>query len=527
MDESLALFAFAGAVALGVAAFARQRGWGMAMPLIIAGAIVGPLPFGPSAPPEPEVVLVVILAPLVFGESLGSSYLDLRRVSKPVLALAVGLVVVTTVVVGFVGSQFLGMSFAMALALGAVLAPTDAVAVSAVARRAGLPRRLVSILEGESLVNDGTGLTALKVALAIAAAGSVTVGRGLVIFVVAVVAGCAVGAAGGFLVAWILRRSRDLVAANALVLIVPFVLYVVAEKLQGSGILAVVVGGLVIAHTQNSDPGHTGRVQSVIVWRHITFALQALAFFLVGLELPDVIARVSASQSGTLVATVAVVLVVIIATRAAFVYAMALTQRGLRDPDGRRRLLSGAAILAWAGARGPVSGLAAFSIPVAFANGEQVPYRDLVLATTFCIIVITLLLSMTLGPLARVLRVQPDDDVEAITRVEVRLARAALERLDDIEAEAADAGDPIPPDMSDRLREAAERRLESARVHHDDAGSEEPDAQRVIAVARAMVRAEQEELIRLRDEEGLPDAIARPMLRQLDVRDQALRAEQR
>jgi CPA1 family monovalent cation:H+ antiporter len=527
VSDTFVLFAFAATMALGVAVVARQRGWGMAMPLIIAGAIIGPLPFGPSAPPEPEIVLVAVLAPLVFGESLGSSYLDLRRVSRPVLALAIGLVVVTTVVVGFVASQFLGISWAMALALGAVLAPTDAVAVSTVARRAGLPRRLVSILEGESLVNDGTGLTALKVALVIAAAGSVELGEGLLIFAIAVVVGVAVGAAGGLLCSWLLRRSRDVVAANALILVIPFLLYIAAEEFEGSGILAVVVAGLVIAHSQNADPGHTGRVQSVIVWRHITFVLQALAFFLVGLELPEVVVRAGAEQAGTLIVTVAVVLVVIIATRLVFVYGMVLAQSARGDVSGRRQLLRSGAILGWAGARGPVSGLGAFSIPVAFASGEAVPYRDVILATTFCIIVITLLLSMTLAPLARALGVRSDDDAETMRRVDAQLARAALDRLGDIETEAVAAGAPLPAEVGERLREDVERRLESATVPVDTVGTQELRLQQLISTARAMVRAEQEELIRLRDEEGLPDAIARPLLRQLDMRDQALRTEQR
>ena len=273
MDESLLTLAVGATIAVGVAVLMRRIGWGIAIPLIAVGAVVGEIPIGPTAPPDPGFVLVVILAPLVFGEALGSSYLDLRRVSRPVLALAIGLVIATTVVIGSVAFLLVAMPLAMALALGAVLAPTDAVAVSTVARRAGLPRRLVSILEGESLVNDGTGLTALKVALVAAAAGSVTLLEVTGFFIVAVTVGVVVGAIGGWLFALVLRRSNDLVPANALVLVAPFLLYAVAEEFEGSGILAVVVAGLVIAHVQNSDPGHTGRVQSVTVWRHITFLL--------------------------------------------------------------------------------------------------------------------------------------------------------------------------------------------------------------------------------------------------------------
>jgi hypothetical protein len=264
MNETYVTLAGSAALAVGIAAFVRQRGWSIALPLIGAGVVVGAVPWGLTAPPDPEVVLVAILAPLVFGEALGSSYIDLRKVSRPVLALAIGLVIASTLVVGALAVTVVAMPLAMAFALGAVLSPTDAVAVSTVARRAGLPRRLVSILEGESLVNDGTGLTALKVALVAAAAGSVTLIEVTGMFVVAVVAGVVVGGIGGWLLAWMLRRSKDLVASNALILVAPFLLYVLAEQVDGSGILAVVVAALVIAHSQNSDPGHSGRVQSVI-----------------------------------------------------------------------------------------------------------------------------------------------------------------------------------------------------------------------------------------------------------------------
>lgn len=527
MNETFVTLAAAATLAVGIAAFVRQRGWGMAIPLIVAGAIVGAVPVGPQAPPDPEVILIVILAPLVFGEALGSSYLDLRKVSRPVLALAIGLVFATTVVVGAAAALLVAMPVAMAMALGAVLAPTDAVAVSAVARRAGLPRRMVSILEGESLVNDGTGLTALKVALMAAAAGSVTLLQVTGEFVVAVVSGVAVGALGGWALSWVLRRSRDLVASNALVLVAPFLLYVVAEEVNGSGILAIVVAALVIAHSQNADPGHRGRLQSATVWRHITFVLQAIAFFLVGMEIPAVLGRLDATGVRDVAILVPAVVVTLIVTRAVFVFGMVgvANARNTAAGGGGRHLMRSAAIVSWAGARGPVSGLAAFSIPIAFASGELVPYRDVLLATTFCIIVITLLLSLTIAPLARLLRVESDDDRDTLRKVDVTLARAALDRLTDIEAEAIAAGDPIPAEVSDRLRGDAEMRLEASAHPEDITRTQAIEAKRMLSISRSMVRAEQEELIRMRDEEGLADAIARPILQRLDLRDQALRTK--
>jgi Na+/H+ antiporter len=525
MNPNFVMLAGSAAIAVGIAAFARQRGWGMALPLVIAGIIVGAAPIGPTAPPDPEVILVVILAPLVFGEALSSSYLDLRRVSRPVLALAIGLVIASTLVVGFATVKVVAMPLAMAFALGAVLSPTDAVAVAAVARRASLPRRLVSILEGESLVNDGTGLTALKVALLAAAAGTVTMVDVAGYFVLAVVAGVAVGGAGGWLLSRILMRSRDLVASNALVLVAPFVIYVVAEELKGSGILAIVVAALVIAHSQNSDPGHTGRVQSTIVWRHITFVLQALAFFLVGLELIDVIVALDDASTRTLVVLVVVVVLTLIGTRTLFVFGMVGFAPQARWSGSRAQLLRGAAIVSWAGARGPVSGLAAFSIPLAFSNGSAVPYRELILATTFCVVVVTLLLSLTLAPLARALRIRADDDDAVLRRVDALLARAALERLNDVETEADEAGHPLAREVSAQLRAEVERRLVLPADTSDGSSTQELETEQMLGTARAMARAEQEELIRMRDEEGLPDAIARPLLRQLDLRVQALRTK--
>ena len=285
-----------------------------------------------------------------------------------------------------------------------------------------------------------------------------------------------------------------------------------------------VVAGLVIAHAQHSDPGHTGRVQSAIVWRHITFVLQAIAFFLVGLEIPEVLRRLDADGRADVALLVPVVIVALILTRVVFVLGMVgASTRDAVTLASVRALLRSSFVVAWAGARGPVSGLAAFSIPIAFAPGELVPFRDVILATAFCIIVITLLLSLTLGPLARAIGVPKDDDTELMAKIDAKLARAAVERLNDLEAEADAAGAPLPGDVSERLRSDAEQRIRESVAPESVTQTQQLHFDQLITTARAMIRAEQEELIRLRDEEGLPDSIARPMLRALDTRDQALR----
>lgn len=519
--ESLAWLATAALLAIGVAAFARQLGWGMALPVLLTGALVDFLPWGINAPLNPEVALVVILAPLIFGEALGSSYMDLRKVSRPILALAVGLVVVTTVAIGGIVVAIAAIPLAMAFALGAILAPTDAVAVSTVARRANLPRRLVSILEGESLVNDGTGLTALRVAVVAAVVGSISVLEVGVVFAQSVIGGIVIGVIGGYALTQLARRFADVTAANAFVLIAPFVLYVVAEWFEGSGILAVVIAGLWYAQSQISNPGHRGRMQGTTVWRQLTFILQAIAFFVVGMEFSATLRILTTSELGLVALLVAACIVTLIIVRFVFVFLMLAVQK-MRGDVVDARQVRGSIIISWASARGPVSGMAAFSLPLVMLDGSPLPDRNIILGTTFGVIFVTLLISFTLAPLAKALKIPSDDDELTVRRVQSVLAYAALQSLTEIEEEAKEAEQPLPPELVVHLRNEVQ-----ARIDHlvEDGTSEQPsEAPLVVArrVTRRMIQAEKEALIGLRDDEGLPDAVVRPLLAQLDLREQAL-----
>ncbi len=526
MSSAFTTLAICGVTAVVIAAFLRQLGWSMSLPLIGAGLLLGLAPFGPNEVPDPEIILVAVLAPLVFGEALGSSYLDLRKVARPVLVLAIGLVIFSTLAVGAITYWVAALPVAVAMALGAVLAPTDAVSVSNTAKRASLPKRLVSILEGESLVNDGTGLTALKVATVAAVAGSITMTDVAIDFSLAVVVGVGVGLFSGWVMGRLLRHSQDLVPANSLVIVAPFLIYIGAEAAQGSGILAIVVAGLFVAHRQNSEPGAAGRVQSAVVWRHLTFILQALAFFLIGLQIPEVIGRLSGSELETaLLLTLAVVLTLIIA-RTVFVFGMVGVTRLTKSPIAQHATFGReAAIMAWSGARGPISGLAAFSIPLVTLAGDPFPYRDLILAVSFMVIVITLILAETLGPLARMLKIPVDDDTDEIIRVQGSLAKAALIRLDTALEELAQEGTPLNAEAAETLRRDREIRLLRANTIAENSTAPmtaELEIAQMLNVAISMVHAEQEELIRMRDSDGLPDSIARPLLRELDSREQSL-----
>lgn len=500
-------------VAMALAMALRSRGIGIALPLLGFGLVFGLLPWGPSAPAEPELIQALVLAPLVFGEALGSSYVDIKSVRKQVLWLAVGLVLVSTLLIGgLTASLVAGIPLAMAIALGAILAPTDAVAVAAAARRANLPRRLVTILEGESLLNDGTGLTALRVAVVAAVAGSMTwQGAGLIL-VESVVVGVAVGAGAGALLVLVLRHTTDTVAFGGLLLVTPLPVYLLAETLDGSAILAIVVTALIVSHVSHADPSYRGRLQVATVWRQITLVLQAIAFLLLGLELPTVLRSLPADQARLLWTVVPAVVLGLIVVRMAMVWlAVGVSQLIGGSPEGRWR---GATLVGWAGARGPVSALAAFSLPFLTDAGDALPYREFVIAVSFCAIAATLALSTTISPMARWLKLEQDDPTQTEFRVRAAISRAGLTALD----AAADRADrdnrPIPPEVLHSLRAGAEQRVEAA--ESNQAGTQGVTAAKGLIVA--MLEAEQQELQRLRLEEGLPDAIARPMMIELDRR---------
>lgn len=500
-----------------VAGVCRVRGWSGALPLLFSGIIVALLPVGPTAPRSAEFVLIVILAPLVFGEALGSSIIDMRRVGRPVLVLATLLVLFGAFCVGVVAQRLVpDFSWPVAFALGAILGPTDAVAVSTTAKRAGLPRRMVNILEGESMVNDGTALTLLRVFSVMAAAGSVSAGDAALILAASVLGGGLVGAAGGLLLVWTMRGSRDPLVTNSLILVGPFPIYALAEEVGGSGILAVVVAGLIVAHGAANQASYAGRLQATAVWRVITFVLQSVAFFMVGLELPRALRALEPDEVPVLWIAVPVVLVTLVASRFVFVYVMT-------HMPGRANFGRSWVVAAWAGTRGPISALAALTMPEVTTSGEPIPGRDLLVSITFLVVVASLLLAPTIAGVAKRLGLRADDDRAIMRRARLATSRAALDRLEAIEetAERRELG--VSEEVFAQLRAEAEARMERASARAQAGDETAPlhlKAMREIALE--MIHAEQEELMRMRDEGDLPDSLMRELQMEADQRARAL-----
>jgi len=511
-----------------VAMAARRFGVGTAIPLVVAGVLVGLFPDGPVLALHPETVLVVILAPLVFGEALGLGYVDFKAAQRPILILAIGLVVVGAFAIGWVASLIIpGIPFAAAVAFGAILGPTDAVSVSATAKRAGLSHRLVTILEGESLVNDGAALTFLRVAVLATSLGSVTAGQVGVILTEAVVFGVVVGLVGGFLLVLVIRKSKDLLAVNGLILIAPFPLYLGAEWIEGSGILAVVVAAIVVAHQHTKHGGFRSRLHFDTIWSQITYVLQAAAFVFIGLEIPNTLRLLPHEQLIWVLVLIPTIWLTMVVVRFAFLFIYALVIRLLPATGklSRREWL----VAAWAGARGPISGLAAFSLPLTLDDGEAFPFRNLLIAATLCVVFLTLLLGPTLAPLARALRVTGDADQRARAELEAALARVSLDALEEMvsesdwdrTAEAERAVDILTQSALRRIDRAMEA-LEPGAVSEVDEAHPHTVKESGDALRRRMLQAEEAEVLRMRDEGGLTDSLTQEVLGDIDLRRRAL-----
>lgn len=513
--------------AICVGALCRWRGISAPLPLIATGLIVEYfLPDLAQSLPQPEVILTFLLAPLVFAAGLGSSAVDLRRVRRSVLLLAVGLVVITTAIVGVTAwAIFTTLTLASACCLGAILAPTDAVAAQSVASRTGLPRRVLLIIEGESLANDGTALTLLRVAIVAGAAGAVTVLQGTGILLAAVVGGIAVGVVGGFLVSLLMRLVREAVVANSILLITPFLLYEISEHIGGSGLLTVVIAGVWIAHSTWTRGSYRIRMQAESIWSQITFLLETVAFVLVGAEFFATYDRVQGSSVPRFLILAVGLTVLIMIVRGLFMFGWFVIGQKVAPIlfGDRRRTAKEFVAIALLGVRGPVSVLAAFSVPVLTDDGAPFPNRDLILVATFGVVVVSLLFSLFAAPLIRRLKLEQPTEAEALDRARLAVAKAALKRLDEIVVEADLDGRSLDEGVVKDLRTLTATRIASMNIADEESAEATDGVQQRVELRRELLAAERDEVDRLR-RNNTPGDVIRQLTRELDMREQMLRS---
>ena len=279
------------------AGLARRFGLSAPLVLTVVGVIASYLPFVPEVELEPELILVGLLPPLLYAAAIRTSLVDFRRNARPIALLSVGLVVFTTGAIGLLVWWLLPVPLAAGIALGAVVAPPDAVAATSIARRVGMPRRVVTILEGESLVNDATALVLLRTAV-VAIGGSVSAWEVGGAFLLSAVGGAAVGFAVAFVLAKLRRRLTDPVQDTTMSLLTPFVAYLAAEQIEGSGVLAVVVAGLLLGHKAPVIQTAASRISERTNWRTVQFLLENTVFLLIGMQASVIIGEVARSDVG-------------------------------------------------------------------------------------------------------------------------------------------------------------------------------------------------------------------------------------
>ncbi|MGW1891197.1 Na+/H+ antiporter [Streptomyces sp. NPDC002004] len=529
--DALPLVALVAASAA-VAGAARRSPVPAPLLLVAVGLIASSLPGVPHYTLDPHIVLPLVLPPLLHTSALESSYLDLRSNIRPVALLSVGYVLFATVVVGWLTYLVVpDLPLTAALVLGAVIAPPDAVAATAIARKVGLPARLTTILQGESLLNDATAITAYKVALAAAIGEGIGWAGGIREFLIASIGGVVVGLVLMVPIHWLRTHLKEALLQNTLSLLIPFGAYAAAEQVGASGVLAVVVVALYIGH-RNWQVDFETRLQEAAVWRMVAFILESSVFALIGLQLPVVLRGLGRYAGAETVGYALLVFVFVVVTRFVWTYPATYLPRWLSpkireresETDWRSPLVVG-----WAGMRGVVSLAIAFAIPFGTLHGKPFPARDLVLFLTFTTVIGTLVVQgLTLPGLIRLLRL-PGRDTQAETLAEAQAQNAASQaaegRLDEL---LQDERNSLPEPLVDRLRTIMERRRNAVweRLGQGNPITGESADDTYRRLAREMIDTERAVFVRWRDERRIDDELMRTLLRRLDLEEAAAYREE-
>jgi monovalent cation/hydrogen antiporter len=492
--------------------------------LVLGGLGLGLVPGMPRIELPPDLVLVAVLPPLLYGSAFFTSLRELRANVRPISLLAIGLVLTTMLAVAAVAHAVVpGLSWPTAFVLGAIVSPTDPTAATAIAQRLGLPRRLIAIIEGESLVNDGTALVAYRFAVAAVVTGSFSLAEASGRFVLNVAGGIAIGLAVGFLIRQVRRRLDNPPVEITISLLSGYFAFLPAQAAGVSGILAAVTVGIYMGwYTPELTTPQT-RLQGIAVWEIVFFLLNALLFALIGLQLPAIVDALSGISTATLVRYAVIVTVVVMASRFAWIFVTAylprLVKRRTRVDPGLSWQTS--TVLAWSGMRGAVSLAAALALPLTTDLGSLFPDRDLIVFLTFAVILGTLVIQgLTLPGLIRLLDLEDDGLAEKEdAKARIHAAEAALARLEELLDEEW-----VREDTAERLRGLYGFRRDRFRSRFDpesDRSVEErsADFQRL---RRELLDAERRAVLELRRSGRIDDEVMRRVVRDLDLEDARL-----
>jgi CPA1 family monovalent cation:H+ antiporter len=527
MGEPILLFATLAAI-VPLALVAKWLRLPYPIVFVIGGGLIAFVPGLPHVTIAPDWIFYTVLPPLLFHGGWVTDWTLLRRNVRPVALLSVGLVVVSTVVTAVAVTWLApGFGWASAFVLGAIVSPPDAVAAAAIFERFGVPRRIMAILDGEGLLNDGTALVIYRFAVVAAATGTFSLRNASVSFVVVVVIGIAVGAAAAAVIEAGLRLLARVELSDAqidtlIVLVVPYVAYFLGDGLGGSGVLATVTAGIILGRRAASYRSPETALISTSVWNILIYLLNALVFLLIGIEVRAMAA--DGAVLGRWLPTALAVTAILIVLRMVWAFAQAYVPRAFR-PEERRRdpaRWRWVTLIGWTGLRGIVSLAAALALPLHDDRGGPFPQRSAIVFITFCVIVITLVgQGLSLIPLLHWLKIDDGEDTAAYeATVRVKALQAGLARLHEL---AAAAQDDTERTTVARAVAEYENRIEHLRHHAAGGANGENAASRFDHhVQEESIAAERREIVQLRDAGRIPDEIYRKVLYDLDLATQRL-----
>jgi len=496
--------------------------------LVLTGIAIGVIPELPHIRLDPEIVFLVFLPPVLYAAAWNTSWADFKAARRPITLLAIGCVIFTTCAVAWIAHMFIpNFGWPEAFVLGAIISPPDAVAATAATKGLAVPKRVTTILEGESLVNDATGLIAYRYAVAAVVSGSFEFWNAGMQFVVVAAGGISLGLIMGFTVKWIHKLTPDNPTTDTtLTFLTPFIIYLIAESIHVSGVLAVVVAGLYMSWNSSTVFSQQTRLQANGTWNTVIFLLNGTIFIFIGLQLPEIVTELGGYYFSRLLIYGTIVSLATIVVRLIWVYPATyiprLFSRKIRDREQRPsgKLVT---IVAWSGMRGVVSLAAALALPLTVAGSGPFPNRNLIIFLTFCVILATLVLQgLTLRPMITWFGIQKDENEQRDEEVaRLKLATSIIEHIEENYSLS------LSDDVLNQIKNKYEIRIQRLRK---DEGKQRLDEQQINEfhrIQQELLDKERNLVLQLRAEAKISDEAMRRIEYELDLEETRLILERR
>jgi monovalent cation/hydrogen antiporter len=494
--------------------------------LVLAGIGIGMVPGLPVITLSPEIVFLVFLPPILYAAAWTTSWPDFKAAKRPITLLAIGCVIFTTCAVAWVAHTFIPvLGWAEAFVLGAIISPPDAVAAAAATKGLKIPKRVTTILEGESLVNDATGLIAYRFALAAVVTGSFSLWEASYKFVIVAGGGIILGLSMGYLFKWIHKMTPDNPTTDTvLTFITPYIIYLFAESVHLSGVLALVTCGLYVSRNSSEIFTQQTRLQSYATWDTVIFILNGIIFILIGLQLPVIWEHINNDiPPATLILYGAIVSAAVIIGRIIWVYPGTYIPRWISKSIREREKtnIKLATIVAWSGMRGVVSLAAALALPLMISGTERFPNRNLIIFLTFCVIFSTLVLQgLTLRPLIRLLGIKDDsEEHEKEKEIRMRIASSLIEHIEENYSLSLDS------EVLNQIKTKYEIRIQRLRNDKVKLRLSELEIDQFHTIQEELLARERAHLLALRKESSVSDEILRRIEYELDLEETRLMLE--